>query len=234
MMKVSKKKLLVPWVSALAFLLLLLSPETAQAQQAVVPGRSVGRVFLGMQQSDVRKILQSPRLSRSLPASALPAPHRPGRYTVDQWESGTHLLTILYRNAQVVQIEVDSPQFTAPGGVSVDAPLATVRRRFPKMRVDQYIATVQGEEDSGERFFCADDVRRGIAFTQYPDTATYDDLPSLTPDTLIVHLPGQRALPVPADPQDIVKPNLRRDDFLFKTRNWFAGSPLHKITKGSR
>ena len=230
----AKIKSLMPWVSALAFLLCLLLVGTAQAQQAVVPGRSVGRVFLGMQRSDVQKILQLPRRSRSLPASALPAPHRPGRYTVDQWESGTHLLTILYRNAQVVQVEIDSPQFAAPGGVSVDTPFAIIRRRFPRMRVDQYIGTVQGQEKSGEVFVCADDVQRGIAFTQYPDTATYVDLPRLKPDRLIVHLPGQRVLPVEADPHSVLKTRPRsQDDDLPEMRAWFAGAPLRKITKGS-
>ena len=205
MMKVSKKKLLVPWVSALAFLLLLLSPEAAQAQQAVVPGRSVGRVFLGMPRSDVWKILQPPGRRRTVPTSAFPAPHLSGRYAVDKWESGTHSPTILYRNEKVVQVEVDSPQFAAPGGVSVDTPFATLRRRFPRMRVDEYVATFEGEKDSGEEFICADAVQRGIAFTQYPDTATYVDLPRLKPDRVIVHLPGQRVLPVEADPHSVSK-----------------------------
>jgi len=217
--------------------LMTLAGGAARAQQAVVPGRSAGRVFLGMRRGDVWKILRSPRRHRSVRSSVLPAPHRPGGYAVDQWESGPRSVTILYRNARVVHVEVNSPQFSAPGGVSVATPFAVLRRRFPRMRVDQYLSTdvTGGREDSGAVLFYADDVRRGIAFTTgtQDDAVTYDELPRLKPDSLIVHLPGQRVLPVDADPHSLLKTERRsHDDYLPEIRDWFAGGPHQNIKKG--
>ncbi len=216
--------------------LMTLAGAAARAQQAVVPGRSVGRVFLGMQQSDVWKILLSPRQRRSLPASALPAPHRPGRYALDEWGDDSHSLTILYRDAKVVQVEVSSPRFTLPGGVSVATPFAVLRRRFPRMRVDQYHSTGGVEDEGiGDVGFYADDVRQGIAFTSsiLDDEDTYNELPRLKPDSLIVHLPGQRALPTDTDPSiHIMAAPHSRDNYLPELRAWFAGGPHRKITKG--
>ena len=237
MMNMVARKTPAPTMPILVAVLLLLPLGAAWGQQAVMPGRSAGRVFLGMPRADVWKRLHPPLRHRSLRSSALPAPHRPGRYTVDGWGRGSRSLTVLYRNARVVQVEVNSPQFIAPGGVSVATPFAVLRRRFPRMRVDEYgmIQTLRDGTPSDALSFYADDVKRGIAFTTgtQDDQATYDELPGLKPDSLIVHRPGRPVLPVEAasDTRVTTEPH-SWNDFLPAIRAWFAGGPHQKITKG--
>lgn len=214
--------------------LLAMGTTPAVAQQTVVAGRSLGRVFLGMPRADVWKILHRPGRQRT--ARGIPAPHPRGAYTLDTWSgAGGRFLSVLCRDGRVVQIEANGPQFATAQGDSRAAPFAAVRRRHPRMRVDAYgfSETDRGQPAGGFVNFYVDDVRRGIAFTSgtQDDESTYDDLPKLKPDTLIVHAPGARALPVSEDPetQVAVEPHDPQNDYLPEIRDWFAGGP-HKKT----
>ncbi len=222
-------------VQALCVLLAVGAAPAAIAQQTVVAGRSLGRVSLGMPRADVWKILHHPGQQRTV--RSIPAPHPRGVYTLDTWNTkGAHSLSVLCRGGRVVQIEAAAPQFTTAQGDSRESSFAAVRQRHPRMRVDAYgfLETDSGQPAGGFVNFYMDDVQRGIAFTSgtQDDESTYDSLPKLKPDSLIVHAPGARALPVSADSQTrvVVEPH-DSNDYLPEIRAWFAGGPLKKVHK---
>ncbi len=175
-----------------------LAPMPAQPQTAVVPGRSAGRIFLGMARADVWKILGKPFDTDSFVSSALPTTHQPGHYTLDLWLGRTSLnqVDILCCNAAVVQIEVDSPQFATADGISAATPLTALRTRFPKLKVVEYMGVREGGRNAAPVDY-ADDARRGLAFSfsPYTDAGQAADLSKLKPERVIVHLPRRAVLP---------------------------------------
>ncbi len=206
-----------------------------QAQTAVVPGRSVGRIFLGMARADVWKVLGKPSDTESFVSSALPTTHRPGHYTLDLWIGRTSLyqVDVLCCHAVVVQVEVDSPQFATADGISAATPLTFLRMRFPKLKVAEYMG-VRGSGRNAASVDYADDVQRGLAFSfsPYTDAGQIADLSKLKPDRVIVHLPSRDVLPSEAyihtfeltsagDPASSLR----------SIRAWFAAKPL-KQPKG--
>lgn len=170
----------------------------AQAADSAAPGRSVGRVFLGMDRADVWKILGWPGLSAAVP-------HGTALYGEDRWAGGGHRLWVISERDKVVQVEFNSPRITTTDGLSTESTLAQVRRRHPAMTVRAYRQKVS-ETISGQTsldFFHLDDVRSGIAFTYLPPE---EGMPKETDETapkkddeletIIIHRPGVRAIPI--------------------------------------
>jgi hypothetical protein len=225
----------------LVLALALLAAGPVLAQGAFVPGRSLGRVALGMPRADVWKTLGRPARRRIV--RGLPAPHPLVSYTLDTWdgspEQGARFLFVLCRNGQVIQIEDSGPRILLGQNVSwVGTSAGTftdIRRRYPRMRVEAYDFT---NYDSGHTTFYADDVRDGIAFTLVSvgdSRYDYNALPASKPDTLVIHAAGSRALPVTDDLQMIVTVDAPTPDsmgkYLPQMRAWFAGDPHHTLPK---
>ena len=191
----------LPWTGGLATLaagILLTASVSAQAPEPVtLPGRGVGRIFLGMQRADVTRSLSKPRATyypRIGKGTSLPSALH-GAYVTDEWVSKNraYSLQVTYRRDRVVQIRTDNPKFFAANAVSTNATFAEIRRRFPEMTVHSYLLT-----DADAVTFYADSVSRGIAFeteTQ-DDLALADQVAAVKPLALIVHEPGVPVLPL--------------------------------------
>ncbi len=177
------KKLSVACVFAV--LLALCLGRTAWAQDTAVPGRSAGRVFLGMDRADVLKILHKPSKSRSVQ-------HGTTRYSDDEWISGEHTLSVVSEHDKVTQIRFNSPRMVLTDGLSVQSLCPQIRRRHRTMTVREYDVL---EED--HLLFHMDDVRDGVAFTMqmqaYPEP---DLLKRSSPNEIIIHRPGVPAVPI--------------------------------------
>ena len=169
----------------------LLSFSGAQAQTAAVPGRSVGRVFLGMERADVWKILQKPHRIYTVP-------HGMSLYSEDDWNSGNSKLEVVCEHDKVIQIEFNSPRFTTPDGLSTQASWSQVRRRHPSMTVKCYdFEYGYDASDAGAVSYYVDDTRQGITFTlETPQTVEPQDINTLRPSTIVTHRPGFRAVPI--------------------------------------
>lgn len=213
----------------------LLSVAAAAAEPNIVPGKSIGKIALGMNRSAIYRILGSANQSHRVPSSRIPGRYLAGRYEVATWwkkkkSSPGPMLTVTLRNNRVVQIETDSAAFTTAGGTSLGAHFSALRNRYPHMRVDQY--GVGETEGGGFVKFYMDSVRRGIAFTQgtQDDESTYDGLPTSTPESIIIHLRGQRVIPTIFDrTEDVTVQPPSASDYLPDIRAWFAGGPHRKV-----
>jgi hypothetical protein len=172
------------------FLALAAFGVRTEADASAVPGRSVGRVFLGMERADVWKILGKPRYSDTVL-------HGMSRYKEDEWSSKTGLLTVVLEQDKVIQVEFDSPKFTTADGLSTQSTLDQIHSHSPSMTVHVYHRVFRepnGTWDGSDDCYL-DDASRGIAFTvEVPDQDVYylDEQPY----TIIVHRPGYSAVPV--------------------------------------
>lgn len=174
----------------------LAAPARA-ADPVTLPGRGVGRIFLGMQRDDVIRSLGNPYATfypRVGKSSGLPRSAQ-GAYVEDEWMSanGRYELQVVYRRGRVAQIRTDNPQFAAADNLSVQSPMADARRHFPGMTAHAYLI---GEDDAVTYY--ADSVKDGIAFefATQDDIALADDIAVTKPLALIVHEAGSPVLPI--------------------------------------
>ncbi len=173
--------------AALAFLSL---GSPARADGSAVPGRAVGHVFLGMERADVWKILGRPSHTATVP-------HGMSLYGEDYWNGEHGTLTVVSERDKVIQIEFDSPNFTTTDGLSTNSTLAQIRRRHPSMTVRSYVLLFFGVNyGTREDGYYIDDVRRGIAFTTETQEAIQPIWMNYTPDTIIIHRAGDRAVSI--------------------------------------
>ncbi len=171
----------------LIFLVCLL-PSLTHAQTTVMPGRSVGRVFLGMARADVQKILGKP-------TQKFTVPHGSSVYTEDVWLNG-HMLNVFCERGTVVQIEFDSSHFTTLDGLSTETGLRQICRTDRSLTVSSYDMRYEADYIGYTVGFYFDDVSRGIAFfyeTNGGITAAYRQG---WPATILVHRPGHPVLPL--------------------------------------
>ena len=147
-----------------------------QRLAAVVPGKRIGKVKLGMSRSAVRKALGKPTTTLRLP-SELKSDLWRTRYT-PAYRSSPSTLEVIYRNDRVIQIEVTSAAFKTDQGVSTATPLHLVRKVHPNMSITKLVYS-KGDQ---KRQHYYDDIWHGIAFEYWPDREEVN--------TLIVHQPG--------------------------------------------
>ena len=189
--------------------LIVLMGVSAQAQQAVVPGRSIGRISLGMARAEVWKHIGRPTEIHFL--------HLAGRtYAWDYWQnkSSGKREVVTSRRGQVVQIERDVTdeerrQYLFP----------VVRGHHARLKVSLYTEY----EDNGSTI-AADDVRQGIAWAVYIHHYKHDEfntrlLSEIGPGRVIVHRPRRGLLPNAGEIPD------KNDPSLSDIRAWFAVSP---------
>ncbi len=191
----------------LAALCLLSSVTAAAAQAPIVPGRTLGRVALGMARAEVWQHLGKP--------SAIHFLHAAGRlYTWDEWEGRNGWEFVLLRRGRAVQIERDVSDaerwtFLFPN----------VRRRHPHLKISLYTEY----EDNGSTIK-ADDIRQGIGWAVYIhhykhyefDTHLLDEI---GPSRILIHRPGTALLTYPGEIPDQTDPSLGN------LRAWFAAQP---------
>lgn len=167
----------------------------AGASDAVVPGRSVGHVFLGMTRADVWKILGRPRYT-------LAVPHGRSLYGEDDWTSAGQTLSVISERDTVIQIEFSSPRLVTTDGLSTRSTFAQVRRHHPAMIARAYlldyhrIFSSQPSQVDYYDSYSVDDVGGGIAFTDGGEEGIGPETINSVLSTIIVHRPGSEALPL--------------------------------------
>jgi len=203
-MKGTKMKSLMPWAASL---LLLLSLGTARAQQAVTPGRSVGRVFLGVPRESVWKHIGRPTGVRPLRLADQ-------SYAWDNWQDDRRRETVISLRGRVVQVE----HRLMLGDTSSGTSFPSLRRQHPHLRVSLY-----GPGDEVGTVLYVDDVRRGAAWTLY----IYHGygfgthlLNEIGLNMVIIHRRGVPVLP------DAPYVPIKHDPLLGDLRAWFAGHPV--------
>jgi len=161
--------------------------------QLIVPGKSVGKVWLGATRLAVRLILGAPKASHV----------RTGGIAVDEWlgppvtekdswaGASQRRLAVLFVKNRAVQIELNSPNFATKDGITSRNSLGQFRQYYrPRLKTYLY----QDEGGGGYRGYIYDDVKRGLAFT-FGAQDSYDA--KVLPETLRVHRPGVFAIPDP-------------------------------------
>ena len=158
----------------------------------VFPGKSMGRIVLGMTPTQVQKLVGKPGRTRS----------RRGGLRVDTYLSkktrettiGTvrDHLDVLYRRGRVVQIEATSPVFKVLGSISTLTSARVVRYSpfaWQLLTFDYF--EPQHETSWVNYYFC--DVAQGFSIEFEGEEAQLSvDQP---PTTLIVHKKGSRVIP---------------------------------------
>ncbi len=195
----------------------------------VIPGRRIGAVTLGMSRQAVHASLhasyQSRRLHNGIVQEDWVTRLKQTQAAIEQgdywkWD----FVTVYFLHDDVVQIEVNSPRFSAPGGLTTRSHSARWGRRFRPFRSTYQVG--QSRDPGGYpamKHFMAyfDDVRQGIAWREGgwgnldpgPDPG---DAPSEGPiDIIIVHVPGK---PVIIDPDGDARFVLTSRDVHFVTQ----------------
>lgn len=199
--------------------------SAAEVDWAIRPGRSLGKVELGMTHAQVLQLLGTPHHQEDLgfismdarDATVLPqyvgvlredwiAP-RPAavmksRRSEDGWPVMADYVTVYFRQGQVCQIEANSPKFHTPEGLCLKDKAAAFAKRHPKA-VESPGGNAHpsaGGIPAGKRFTAYEDaMEEGFSWRAgwYGNGAPDFDPETESPDLLIVHAKG---VPVLIDP----------------------------------
>lgn len=168
--------------------------EDAPVQDAqnysVVPGHSVGKIWLGAPRTAVIKAMGKPseiaRLRNGLMQDSWLGPKPPS----DNQER--RIVHVLYRRNRAIQIELNSPSFVTANGVSMRTSLGELHRKFKNLR-----PSVRSYAERGYVRYYYDDVQRGITFQAGGNDLSWNlkEDPRRTPESIIVHRRGYRVIP---------------------------------------
>ena len=172
---------------SVAIVLGVLIETAVQAQQTVVPGRSIGRISLGMPSTKVWKHLGKPTEIHFL--------HLAGRsYTWDEWQNDQHREFVTSYRGQVVQIERDTTYTEAQinYGDWRGSTFSVIRKQHPHLNAALYSLS----QETGA-VALIDDRRQGIAwslFLLHTDDFRTGLFNTVGPDKIIVHRRGYAVL----------------------------------------
>lgn len=177
---IARKSLLVAGI-------LLCSHMATAGEFTVVPGHSLGRIWLGAPYGKTRKIMGKPYLIE-----------RDGALTIEFWrvpKSNGGYISAVYEHNRVIQLETNSPRFSTSRGVSAFSTLEQIRKVFKDMRVVSF-GTSNSDPDVAEHAaHYYDSTKQGIAFEL--DLGAQPDISAgVTPYNLLVHRPQHRVLSV--------------------------------------
>lgn len=82
-------------------------PDAIADNLRIVPGKRIGRVFIGDTPGAVRRRLGKPSRTFKLAAGA----------SSELWRAGKYTLEVVYKRGKVVQIETTNPAFMVPEGL---------------------------------------------------------------------------------------------------------------------
>ena len=166
-------------ILASCFLCMLAMPVASAQDFKIEPGRSVGKIELGMSRPIVHKTLGKPSATYRMA----------GKLTGDVWMANTgNDVRIVYMNGKVIQIKVTSQSFSTPVGLTTSSSLAEVQKQYPNLRKTRHFVHGSG----GGLIDYYDDVRRGIAFEF---TSVASETPDFKPYAIVVHRPGKLIIP---------------------------------------
>ena len=191
-------------VTSVAAVLMLLMDVSVQAQQAVVPGRSIGPIFLGMKRADVWKHIGKPMTMGTFTIS--------GRlYRWDGWRNpnNSHQMEVISQRGLIVQIARDVTDEERRGDVFL-----SICGQHRHLRESLYDL----REEVGS-VLLIDDARQGIAWTLFihdKDGFGTHLLNEIGPDRIIAHQSGRAVLPDAAETLD------EQDPLIGAIRAWFG------------
>ena len=160
------------------FLCMIALPLAAQDFK-IEPGRSIGKIELGMTRPVVHKTLGKPAATYRMA----------GKLTGDVWMANTgNDVRIVYMNGRVIQIKVTSQSFSTPAGLTTNSSLSEVQKHHGNLRKTRHFVHGSG----GGLIDYYDDVRRGIAFEF---TSVASTTPDFKPYAIVVHRPGKPVIP---------------------------------------
>ncbi|MGB8353593.1 MAG: hypothetical protein WCD79_06885 [Chthoniobacteraceae bacterium] len=210
-------KKLLPLLFFTALALGLSCSALAKDPWAIVPGVSIGQVRIGMEHSDVLRLLGTPTLQEDLGAGKPKgAIHIKSEYTGlapqkgvirDDWikplpvpkEDGgvafmSDFVTVYFQNRKVVQIEERVARFKTAEGLSVGSTANDFRKKYPNYQATE--VHYRHPSDDGwpaykHTITFEDAVKQGIAW-RYGVMANMgaDTDPAYPLETVIVHAPN--------------------------------------------
>ena len=167
---------------------LLLTDSAKAGEFTIMPGHSVGRVWLGAPHATVRRIWGRPYLIQ-----------RAGPYAIEGWRTDKKNLnsstSAVFKRGRVVQLETDSPRFVTPHGVSIRSNLGYIRRVFGKMRQLSFGRNDPDPEVANHAANYLDAVRRGVAF-ELDLGLSANPAAGFVPHAIIVHRSAHRFIHV--------------------------------------
>jgi len=203
-----------------------------QTPKPITPGVGIPGVQLGMARTKALRTLGKPQKTSAIrlgAATKLPTALQ-GKYTEDDWEPDgatgndhpTHTrIEVLSRGGRIVQIAIVGTKYALGGepSLSTASTFPQVRKQYRSLHVLPYTT-----DDAVTMFF--DDAARGIAFTTstQDDMGTYEALPKLTPESIIIHPRGQAVLPVSYQTPGVPVGSMPGEDGAALIQKWFSAS----------
>ena len=208
----------------LAALFVLLPRLRADDAWLIVPGKGIGKISLGMPQSEVCKLLGTPNMQNDFEMTNRHASYLKGGngnvpvaagVTQSDWttlrpafpaeEDGSgaeafmcDFVTVYVRDAKVVQIEVRSPRFHLAGGLSTTRSSTDWQKQFPDtvQTLCRYDHPSAGGYPGTKHFVDFEDaVPAGLAWRYgWFGDAAPDGDPADPIETVIIHAPGAKLL----------------------------------------
>lgn len=147
------------FISAVFSLLLLVkaasaTDATTSGNHTIVPGHSIGKVWIGAPRDAVQKVLGKPTETHQ----------RNDKIIEDVWmspRSSTNRYKVFYLKNRVIQIETSAPVFSAEG-FSLRSDPYQIRKKFGRMRVRIYNSVFNSRQFF--RYYY-DNAPRGITFS---------------------------------------------------------------------
>lgn len=198
--------LLLPLLTSLSLLASPFYLVPVSAQATAVPGRSIGRLSLGMPRTEVWK-----HIGRPMAAGTFTVSGRVYRLDVRRNPSSSNRVEVFSQHGRVVQIERD-----VTDAQRREYLFPSLRRQHPHLQARLYT-----EYEGNGSTIVADDVLQGGAWAVYIHDYKHNEfnthlLSEIGPDRVIIHRLGVQVLPSPGKIKDT------HDPYLGDIHAWFA------------
>ena len=180
---------------ASAWILVLSTITYAQSNMTnVVPGKSLGKISLGMSPAQVHKVLGKPdktlRLSNGLLDDVYKAKKTRDRGADAFPRTVRDTVEVLYKGGKAVQLEATSPTFRTRSGLCTLSPLSDLDRIINPKRYSTY---GYGGDPGGALKYYLDGQNIGLAFeSETSQDVWFNDAPA---HAIIVHRKGVPVIP---------------------------------------
>ena len=203
--------------------------------ETIVPGKSIGKLKLGMSVLEVLRLRGRPQSTQWVGVSTGKNPKPAPTTTLELlwWEGGTaddpeSWLVAHVKRERVVQLSAMGESYKLTNGISTLSDFTRIRKAYPKLKVRAgYFGS---EEEPGYVGYFFDEVMQGLAFTKgtQDDISTVNSLPKLNPESLVVHPPRQKVLLMEDGLIGLEEKGVGETSKRIAV--WLAGGPLKPIT----
>jgi hypothetical protein len=203
-------------------------------KKTILPGKSVGKLHLGMTVTQARRLCGKPHseervgLSTHKKPKPTPTPYKELLW----WEGGTaddpeSWLVALVNKETILQLSVMGTDYQLPTRLSTVSDFTQVRKAYPKLTV--HAGYFGSEDEPGYVGYFFDAPRQGLAFTigTQDDISTYNGLPKASPESIVVHPAGQSVLLIEHGLQGLPEKPLGETSQRIST--WLAGGALRPL-----